>query len=133
MPESRGLSEPVHPVESLHLAVLETLLEPLGLDPQSAPPHLELAPPPNPAMGDLGLGCFILSKSLRRPPAEIASKIQGISYEEAREAQVKSIAAGRLGTPSEFGDACAFLCSAQSGYISGQNLQLDGGSYVGLV
>ena len=45
----------------------------------------------------------------------------------------QSIAAQRLGTPEEFGDACAFLCSAQAGYISGQNLQLDGGSYAGLV
>ena len=45
----------------------------------------------------------------------------------------KTIAARRLGTPDEFGDACAFLCSAQAGYISGQNLQLDGGSYAGLI
>jgi len=45
----------------------------------------------------------------------------------------RSIAANRLGRPDEFGDACAFLCSAQAGYISGQNLQLDGGSYPGLV
>jgi 3-oxoacyl-[acyl-carrier protein] reductase len=45
----------------------------------------------------------------------------------------KSIAAQRLGRPEELGDACAFLCSAQAGYISGQNLQLDGGSYGGLV
>jgi 3-oxoacyl-[acyl-carrier protein] reductase len=44
----------------------------------------------------------------------------------------QSIAAGRLGQPGEFGDACAYLCSAQAGYISGQNLQLDGGSYPGL-
>ncbi len=65
--------------------------------------------------------------------AKAASKIFHISYEEARAQQVDSIAAGRLGQPSEFGDACAFLCSAQAGYISGQNLQLDGGSYDGLV
>ena len=65
--------------------------------------------------------------------AKAASKMFGISYEEARAQQVDSIAAGRLGQPSEFGDACAFLCSAQAGYISGQNLQLDGGSYDGLV
>jgi 3-oxoacyl-[acyl-carrier protein] reductase len=45
----------------------------------------------------------------------------------------KTIAAGRLGEPSEFGAACAFLCSAHAGYISGQNLQLDGGSYSGLI
>ena len=65
--------------------------------------------------------------------AEVVSKMSGISYEEARAQQVASIAAGRLGLPSEFGDACAFLCSAQAGYISGQNLQLDGGSYDGLI
>ena len=39
----------------------------------------------------------------------------------------------QLGEPSEVGDACAFLCSAQAGFISGQNLQLDGGSYPGLL
>lgn len=65
--------------------------------------------------------------------AKTASKLLDISYEEARAQQVASIAAGRLGQPSEFGDACAFLCSAQAGYISGQNLQLDGGSYAGLI
>ena len=55
----------------------------------------------------------------------------GITYEEARREIVESIAAGRMGRPEEFGAACAFLCSAQAGYISGQNLQLDGGSYRG--
>jgi len=43
------------------------------------------------------------------------------------------IAAKRFGTPKEFGDACAFLCSVQASFISGQNLQLDGGSYPGLI
>ena len=65
--------------------------------------------------------------------AEVVSKVAGISYEEARAQQVASIAAGRLGLPEELGDACAFLCSAQAGFISGQNLQLDGGSYDGLL
>jgi 3-oxoacyl-[acyl-carrier protein] reductase len=45
---------------------------------------------------------------------------------------VKSIKAGRLGRPEELGDAFAFLCSAQAGYLSGQNIQLDGGSYEGV-
>jgi 3-oxoacyl-[acyl-carrier protein] reductase len=65
--------------------------------------------------------------------ARIVMKLSAVSYEEARQQQVDSIAAGRLGLPGEVGDACAFLCSAQAGYISGQNLQLDGGSYDGLV
>jgi 3-oxoacyl-[acyl-carrier protein] reductase len=65
--------------------------------------------------------------------AEIVARVRGISYDEARAEQVASIAAGRLGRPEEVGDACAFLCSAQAGFLSGQNLQLDGGSYAGLL
>lgn len=58
---------------------------------------------------------------------------QGITMEQARARIAESIAARRMGTPEEFGAACAFLCAAQAGFISGQNLQLDGGSYEGLV
>jgi 3-oxoacyl-[acyl-carrier protein] reductase len=65
--------------------------------------------------------------------AKAAVKRENISYEEARRRQVESIAAKRLGDPREFGAACAFLCSAFGGYISGQNLHLDGGSYPALV
>ena len=57
----------------------------------------------------------------------------GVTVEQAYDEMKASIAAGRLGRPEEFGDACAFLCSAQAGFISGQNLQLDGGSYAGLI
>ena len=64
--------------------------------------------------------------------AELVMKLKGISYDEARAEQIASIRAGRLGRPEEFGDAFAFLCSAQAGYLSGQCLQLDGGSYEGL-
>lgn len=64
--------------------------------------------------------------------AEIVMKVRGVSYEEARAQQIASIRAGRLGRPDEFGDAFAFLCSAQAGYLSGQSLQLDGGSYDGV-
>jgi len=35
----------------------------------------------------------------------------------------------RLGTPEEFGAACVFLGSVLAGFVSGQNLQVDGGSY----
>ena len=65
--------------------------------------------------------------------AELLSAVAGIGFEEAREKLMSRISAGRFGRPQEFGDACAFLCSAQASYISGQNLQLDGGSYDGLV
>ena len=57
----------------------------------------------------------------------------GITHEEARRRIASSINAKRMGKPEEFGAACAFLCSSLASYISGQNLQLDGGSYEGLV
>jgi 3-oxoacyl-[acyl-carrier protein] reductase len=41
----------------------------------------------------------------------------------------KSNPTGRIGDPAEFGDACAFLCSASAGFIVGQNLVMDGGSF----
>lgn len=65
--------------------------------------------------------------------AKLMMEDRGITYDEARSLQVKSVRARRLGRPEEFGDACAFLCSAQASFISGQNLQLDGGSYDGLL
>jgi 3-oxoacyl-[acyl-carrier protein] reductase len=65
--------------------------------------------------------------------AQRLMKAQGISRDAARQQIVTSIPAGRFGRPDEFGAACAFLCSARSGYITGQNLQVDGGAYEGLV
>ena len=65
--------------------------------------------------------------------AERLMKLHNISMEEARQRITDTVAAKRFGTPEEFADACAFLCSAQAGFISGQNLQLDGGSYHGLI
>lgn len=53
----------------------------------------------------------------------------GVSYEEEARRQTAEIPAGRFGTAEEFGRACAFLCSAHAGYITGQNLLLDGGLY----
>lgn len=58
---------------------------------------------------------------------------EAIGYDEARRLQVESIAARRLGEPREFGATCAFLCSTLAGFISGQNVHLDGGSYPALV
>jgi 3-oxoacyl-[acyl-carrier protein] reductase len=64
--------------------------------------------------------------------AERDAKQKGISFDDAMAAIANSISARRLGRPEEFGAACAFLCSVQAGYISGQNLQLDGGTYDGV-
>ncbi len=65
--------------------------------------------------------------------AERMMKLNNIDMAEARRRITETVAAKRFGLPGEFGDACAFLCSAQAGFISGQNLQLDGGSYHGLI
>ena len=56
-----------------------------------------------------------------------------IDLKEAYRRIAGTIAAKRLGQPEEFAAACAFLCSRQAGFISGQNLQIDGGSYDGLI
>ena len=64
---------------------------------------------------------------------EMVMENQNISREEARSQIASSIAANRFGRPEEFGATCAFLCSEHAGFISGQNLQLDGGSYSGLI
>ena len=64
--------------------------------------------------------------------AELKSKNENISYEEARTRIADNLATKRMGLTKEFGAACAFLCSSKSGYISGQNLQLDGGTYPGV-
>jgi 3-oxoacyl-[acyl-carrier protein] reductase len=59
------------------------------------------------------------------------AKAQGVSYDAALAARVATIPAGRVGDPAEFGAACAFLCGAQAGYITGMNFLLDGGAYPG--
>jgi 3-oxoacyl-[acyl-carrier protein] reductase len=56
---------------------------------------------------------------------------RGIPIERAIAERIATIPAKRLGTPDEFGAACAFLCSAHAGYITGQNLLLDGGTLPG--
>jgi 3-oxoacyl-[acyl-carrier protein] reductase len=60
-----------------------------------------------------------------------AAKAAGKSVEEIAAQRAAGNPAGRFGTPEEFGQACAFLCSANSGFITGQNLLLDGGAFPG--
>ncbi len=64
-----------------------------------------------------------LASGFERP-----AKSEGISVEEARQRAAGRIPAKRLGTPEEFGALCAFLCSVQAGYITGQSILIDGGA-----
>ncbi len=57
---------------------------------------------------------------------------EGRDADAVRAARIARHPARRLGRPEEFGAACAFLCSAHAGYINGQNLLLDGGSFGGV-
>ena len=62
--------------------------------------------------------------------AAVAAK-SGQSLEAVRASRQKTVPAGRFGTAEEFGQVCAFLCSVQAGYLTGQNILLDGGAYPG--
>ena len=60
----------------------------------------------------------------------IAAK-SGQNVDDVAAARRRAIPAGRFGNPQEFGSVCAFLCSQQAGYLTGQNILLDGGAYPG--
>lgn len=65
--------------------------------------------------------------------AQRMMKESGITRQEARAQIASTLPANRFGDPQEFGAACAFFCASTSGFITGQNLQLDGGAYSGLI
>ena len=108
----------------------------------SPPPHMALS-----TTARTGLTAFSKSVSLDAVaenvtinnllPERIDTPRQAFMTERMMKAQnierADAVAAKRFGTPAEFADACAYQCSAQAGFISGQNLQLDGGSYHGLI
>ncbi|MEX3777726.1 SDR family oxidoreductase [Pseudomonas sp. MYb118] len=60
-----------------------------------------------------------------------AADANGASLEQISQQRRRNVPAQRFGQPDEFGAYCAFLCSAHAGFITGQNLLLDGGSYPG--
>jgi len=70
-----------------------------------------------------------------RLASNIAStaKTKGIPFEQAKAERMATVPAKRFGTPEEFGAACAFLCSAQAGYITGQSILIDGGAFPGVM
>jgi 3-oxoacyl-[acyl-carrier protein] reductase len=59
----------------------------------------------------------------------LAAKRTHVSDAEAAARSIANIPAKRFGTAAEFGQTCAFLCSVHAGYITGQNILLDGGTY----
>ncbi|HEY0837082.1 MAG TPA: SDR family oxidoreductase [Azospirillum sp.] len=61
-----------------------------------------------------------------------AAKAAGRPVEEEAARRAAATPAGRFGDPEEFGAMCAFLCSAQAGFLTGQNIMLDGGAYPGV-
>ena len=55
----------------------------------------------------------------------------GVTADEILARRAAENPAGRFGDPAEFGAACAFLCGASAGFVTGQNIVLDGGAYPG--
>jgi 3-oxoacyl-[acyl-carrier protein] reductase len=66
-----------------------------------------------------------------RSAIDANARAHGLSYESAADQRRATIPARRFGHRDEFGAACAFLCSAQAGFITGQSLLIDGGAYPG--
>jgi 3-oxoacyl-[acyl-carrier protein] reductase len=62
---------------------------------------------------------------------ETQAKNAGKTADDIRAARTAALPAKRLGTAEEFGKVCAFLCSQHAGYLNGQNILIDGGSYPG--
>jgi 3-oxoacyl-[acyl-carrier protein] reductase len=66
------------------------------------------------------------------PGAFDTDRLRQLLDDAARKARLQQIPAARFGNPDEFGQLCAYLCSAQAGYITGQNILIDGGAYRGI-
>jgi 3-oxoacyl-[acyl-carrier protein] reductase len=64
-----------------------------------------------------------------RSNLSLTAKRTQVSDEEAAARSMSNIPAKRFGTAAEFGQTCAFLCSVHAGYMTGQNVLLDGGAY----
>lgn len=75
-----------------------------------------------PGLFDTDRGCGYLAYRARS---------EGVDVGDYMERYLAASPAGRLGNSDEFGAACAFLCGALSGYMSGQNIVLDGGAFPG--
>ena len=61
------------------------------------------------------------------------AKARGISEDDARVGRMAANPSGRFGRPEEFGAACGWLCSTNAGFVTGQNILLDGGAFPGMI
>ena len=59
------------------------------------------------------------------------AKKTGQTIDEVIAERLRTNPTRRFGQPDEFGAACAFLCSVHAGYMTGQNILMDGGQYPG--
>lgn len=84
---------------------------------------------PNVTINNLLPGAFDTDRL--RKNFVVASKNTGKPVDDVIAARTASIPAGRFGSGWEFGQACAFLCSEQASYMTGQNILIDGGAYPG--
>jgi len=66
-----------------------------------------------------------------RSTIAIQAKTSGRTVEEVVRDRHRATPAGRFGDPAEFGELCAFVCSAHAGFITGGNFLIDGGTYPG--
>ncbi|TAK82344.1 MAG: SDR family oxidoreductase [Betaproteobacteria bacterium] len=73
----------------------------------------------------------IFDSDAQREHVRSIAALTGRRYEEIWDSRAKENPAGRYGRPEEAGAYIAFLCSAQAGFITGQNLLIDGGQYPG--
>jgi len=77
-------------------------------------------------------GILLNSVAPGRIATDRIAGMTGTSLEELRNTPQPDIPVGRLGTPEEFGDVVAFLCSMRASYVNGVNLPVDGGSTAGI-
>jgi len=73
----------------------------------------------------------VFSTARQQTTVAVAARERGIGFGEMLKLKTASIPAQRIGEPQEFGDFCAWLCSARAAYYTGQNVLLDGGLYPG--
>ena len=120
-------------IAKIHGPLVKNINGALGLLPDVLLPDIQIPhiPLSTPAAGRLPVPGKV--KGPRLPDCEFDPLAEARKHAEApaRAARAAENPSGRFGTPDEFGAACAYLCSSHAGYITGQNLLIDGGGYPG--